>query len=138
MISKSIQFRVRYGETDQMGYVYHGNYAQYFEMGRIQWLRELGISYKKMEEDGIMLPVANLDMQFLKPARFDDLLTLKTSLIERPSAKIMFQYELFNEANELLTTAQVKLVFVDMERNRPTRPPEYLLDKLNELIKNLQ
>lgn len=138
MFSNSIQFRVRYGETDQMGYVYHGNYPQYFEMGRIEWLRELGISYKQMELDGIMLPVAQLDMQFLKPAVYDDLLTLETTLVERPSAKIIFHYELFNENKDLLTTAQVKLVFVNMKTNRPTRPPENLLTLLDDLVQKKQ
>lgn len=114
-----------------MGYVYYGNYAQYFEMGRVEWLRSLGISYKQMEIDGIMLPVVNMNVNYLKPAKYDDLLTLKTSLIKMPTAKIEFDFELFNEANELLTKAYVSLVFIDMKTNRPTRCPEYILDKLD-------
>jgi acyl-CoA thioester hydrolase len=82
MQTHTIQFRVRYGETDQMGYVYYGNYAQYFEMGRVEWLRNLGTSYKRMEESGIMLPVLNLNINYLKPAKYDDLLTLKTTLVK--------------------------------------------------------
>ncbi len=130
MNSDTIQFRVRYGETDQMGFVYYGNYAQYFEMGRTEWLRKLGITYKKMEETGIMLPVMNLNISYFKPAKYDDLLTLKTTLIKMPSAKIEFSYEIFNEENELLTKANTTLVFVNMKTNKPTRAPEYVLKKL--------
>jgi len=133
MISNKIQFRVRYGETDQMSYAYHGNYAQYFEMGRIEWLREMGVSYKKMEETGIMLPVINLNINYKKPAKYDDLLTLKTTLIKTPTVKIEFEYELRNENNELLTTANITLAFVNMKTNRPTKAPEYLLNKLEKL-----
>lgn len=131
MISDKIQFRVRYGETDQMSYAYHGNYASYFEMGRTEWLRKLGVSYKKMEEDGIMLPVINLNTNYLKPAKYDDILTLKTTLVKIPTAKIEFKFEITNQQNELLTTATAVLVFVNMKTNRPTRIPKYLLDKLN-------
>ena len=88
------QVRVRYSETDQMGVVYHGNYAQYFEMGRVEWLRNTGISYKWMEENGVMLPVVSLNMNFKKPARYDDLLRIKTILKSQSSVKIEFDYEL--------------------------------------------
>ncbi|MDO9137604.1 MAG: thioesterase family protein [Lutibacter sp.] len=133
MKSDKIQFRVRYGETDQMGFVYYGNYAQYFEMGRTEWLRKLGITYKKMEADGVMLPVMNLNINYLKPAKYDDLLTLKTILNKLPSAKIEFSYEVYNEENELLTTANTTLVFVNMATNKPTRAPEYVLKKLRDI-----
>lgn len=133
MLSSTIQFRVRYAETDQMSYVYHGNYAQYLEMGRIEWLRNIGISYKKMEETGIMLPVINLNINYLKSAKYDDLLTLKTTLIKKPSVKIDFTYEIYNEQNELLTTANTTLVFINMKTNKPTRPPKYLLEKLTKI-----
>lgn len=133
MKSDKIQFRVRYGETDQMGFVYYGNYAQYFEMGRTEWLRKLGITYKKMEEDGVMLPVMNLSVTYLKPAKYDDLLTLKTTLIKMPSAKIEFSYEVFNEENELLTNANTTLVFVNMKTNKPTKAPKYILEKLQNI-----
>ena len=116
-----------------MQYAYHGNYPQYFEMGRIEWLRSLGVSYKKMEENGIMLPVINLNINYLKPAKYDNLLTLKTTLESKPSAKIIFNYELFF-GNNLITTASSTLVFVNMETNRPTRPPKYILDKIEELF----
>ncbi|MDY7393739.1 thioesterase family protein [Aureibaculum sp. 2210JD6-5] len=130
MLNHEINIRVRYGETDQMKYVYYGNYAQYFEMGRVEWLRNLGMSYKKMEELGIMLPVINMNINYLKPAKYDDLLTLKTILLKEPGFKIEFAYELYNEANELLTKATTALVFIDIERNRPTKAPDYILEKL--------
>jgi len=133
MNSTTIQFRVRYAETDQMGFVYHGNYAQYLEMGRIEWLRELGISYKKMEATGIMLPVISLNINYLKPAKYDDLLSLKTTLAKKPTARIEFNYELYNNDKELLTKASTTLVFVNMKTNKPMKAPEYLLKKLTEI-----
>lgn len=120
------QIRVRYSETDQMGVVYHGNYAQYFEIGRVEWLRNKGISYKWMEDNGIMLPVVSLTINYKKPARYDELLTLKTILKKLSSVKIEFDYELYNEAGELLTIANSILVFVDMKSGRPTAPPTYV------------
>ncbi|MCK7590853.1 acyl-CoA thioesterase [Subsaxibacter sp. CAU 1640] len=127
-----IQLRVRYGETDQMGVVYHGNYAQYFEVGRVEWLRKFGVSYKQMEEDGIMLPVISLSINYKKSARYDDLLKVKTQLVKIPSATIEFDYEIVNEKNELLATGNTSLVFMDINKNRPTRCPKYILDKLQD------
>ncbi len=125
-----ISFRVRYGETDQMGVVYHGNYAQYMEMGRVEWLRDMGISYKKMEENGIMLPVISLHVDYKKPALYDDLITVRTMLKKTPTVKIEFDFEIYNEAREILVEARVVLAFMDMERNRPVRCPQYLLDTI--------
>ena len=125
--------RVRYAETDQMGVVYHGNYAQYFEMGRVEWLRNLGISYKWMEENGVMLPVVSLQMDYKKPARYDDLLRVKTILKSQTSVKIEFDYEIYNEQNDLLTTGYSMLVFVDMKTGRPMVPPSYVTEKINQL-----
>lgn len=127
------QFRVRYSETDQMRVVYHGNYAQYFEVGRVEWLRNKGISYKWMEENGIMLPVVSLTMNYKKPARYDELLTLKTILRKQTTVKIEFDYELYNEANELLTTGNSILVFVDMKTGKPIAPPTYIFELLNRI-----
>ncbi|WP_396184893.1 acyl-CoA thioesterase [Flavobacterium sp.] len=127
------QFRVRYSETDQMRVVYHGNYAQYFEVGRVEWLRNKGVSYKWMEENGIMLPVVSLTMNYKKPARYDELLTLKTILINQTSVKIEFAYELYNEVGELLTTGNSILVFVDMKTARPIAPPAYIFELLNRI-----
>ena len=126
--------RVRYAETDQMGVVYHGNYAQYFEMGRVEWLRNLGVSYKWMEDNGVMLPVVSLEMNYKKPARYDDVLCIKTILKSQNSVKIEFDYEIYNEQNQLLTTGYSMLVFVDMKTGRPIVPPKYVSDKINEIL----
>jgi len=130
MRTNEISFRIRYSETDQMGVVYHGNYAQYLELARVEWLRSLGISYKSMEEGGIMLPVISLSIKYLKSAKYDDLVTVKVILTKKPAVRIEFDYEMKNEAGELLATANTVLVFMDMKRNRPTKCPQILLDKL--------
>ncbi|RYJ41706.1 acyl-CoA thioesterase [Flavobacterium beibuense] len=126
--------RVRYAETDQMGVVYHGNYAQYFEMGRVEWLRNLGLTYKFMEQKGVMLPVVSLTMNYKKPARYDDLLTVRTIFKKQQSVKIEFDYEILNEQGELLTTGNSVLVFVDMKTGRPILPPDYVSEKM-DLVK---
>ena len=131
MLSQSTSFRIRYAETDQMGVVYHGNYAQFFEMGRIDWLRALGISYKSMEKNNVMLPVVSLECNFKKSAEFDDVLTVKTSLKKIPTVKIEFEYEITNQKNELLTTGNTTLAFINMTTKKPMRCPEYILEKLN-------
>ena len=124
------KIRVRYGETDQMGVVYHGNYAQYLEIGRIEWLRSFGISYQKMEDEGILLPVKSLSLNFKKSAVYDEVINVKTKLNKLPRASIEFDYELTNENGELLSTGNTVLVFVNKKTMRPTRCPQYLLDKL--------
>lgn len=133
MKEHEISVRVRYAETDQMAVVYHGNYAQYFEMGRVEWLRNMGVSYKWMEDNGIMLPVVSLTMNYKKPARYDDLLTIKTIFKSQTSVKIEFDYEIYNDKRELLTTGYSMLVFVDMKTLRPTIPTSYVLDKIKDL-----
>lgn len=130
MIENKINIRVRYSETDQMKYVYYGNYAAYFELGRVEWLRKFGVSYKEMEDDGIMLPVINMNIKYHKPALYDDLLTLKTTLLKLPQVKIDFNFTIYNQKDELLTTARTTLVFWDMKRNKPTRAPQNLMDKI--------
>lgn len=135
MFSTSIDFRVRYGETDRMGYAYYGNYAQYFEVARVEALRELGFTYKQLEDDGILLPVRHYDVDYLKPAYYDDVITVKTYIKDEPSAKITFDYEVFNEAEEVITTATVVLVFIDAKTGRPCRPPKEMCDAISERIK---
>lgn len=125
-----INIRVRYAETDQMGVVYHGNYAQYLELGRVEWLRSLGVSYRSMEDNGIMLPVIELNLRYKKSARYDDLLTIKTYLKKIPAVKIEFDYEIWNQENELLVEGNTVLAFIDMKTKRPTKCPDYILDKL--------
>lgn len=125
------QLRVRYGETDQMGVVYHGNYAQYLEVGRLEWLRALDISYKKMEEDGVILPVVSISIKYKKSACYDDVINVKTQLVKPPTASIEFEYEITNEAGEILATANTVLAFINKSTNRPMRCPKFILDKMN-------
>lgn len=122
-----IQVRVRYSETDQMGVVYHGSYIPYFEMGRVEWLRHRGISYKSLEERDIALPIVSMTLNYKKPARYDDLLTIRTKFKKYSSVKIEFDCEIWSEEQELLTTAQFILVFVNMNTGRPMLPPEDVL-----------
>lgn len=130
MNSHKISFRIRYGETDQMGVVYHGNYAQYLEMGRVEWLRSLGVSYKSMEEEGIILPVINLQIAYKKSAIYDDLITVETTLAKSPLVKIEFDYKIYRENGELLATANTVLAFMDKALNKPIKCPAYLLERL--------
>ena len=122
--------KVRYAETDQMEVVHHGNYAQYFEIARLDWLSALGISYKTMEENGVMLPVYELNTKFLRPAVFEDELEIEVQLKELPSVKITFEYLIYNQNKELLTKAFTTLVFMDSKTKKPIRCPQYILEKL--------
>ena len=130
MKSHETYVKVRYAETDQMGVVHHGNYAQYLEIARLDWLSALGISYKTMEENGVMLPVYELNTKFLKPAVFEDELRIEVKLKELPSVKITFEYLIFNQCEDLLTKAYTTLVFMDSKTKKPIRCPQYILDKL--------
>lgn len=126
MKTHEVQVRVRYSETDQMGVVYHGNYLPYFEIGRVEWLRDKGVSYKWMEENGIGLPIVSLTLNYKKPARYDELLTVRTKFKSQTSVKIEFDCEIESEQGDLLTTMQIMLVFVDMKTGRPVAPPDYI------------
>lgn len=123
MFTAEVSFRVRYGETDRMGYVYYGNYAEFYEVGRVEALRELGWNYKDMEDSGILLPVHTFSIKYHKPAFYDDLLTIKTSIREMPRARIRFDYECYNEKGELLNEGETTLVFVSSETKRPCGIP---------------
>jgi acyl-CoA thioester hydrolase len=132
-VKKSLtKLRVRYGETDQMGVVYYGNYAQYLEQGRTEWLRELGFSYKWMEANNVHLPVVQLSIDYKLPAYYDDVLTVVTSLKKIPTFKIEFHYEIYNEKEQLLVTATTSLVFVNSTTKKLMKAPDYLLKKLDE------
>ncbi|MDA9339931.1 acyl-CoA thioesterase [Polaribacter sp.] len=130
MKKSSTKTRVRYSETDQMGVVYHGNYAQFFEMGRTEWLRYLGVTYKDMEMNGIILPVVSLNLTFIKSALYDDILTIHTYLKKEPMVKIEFNYEIKNQLDELICTGSSVLAFIDTKNMKPTRCPDYLLKGL--------
>jgi acyl-CoA thioester hydrolase len=132
MFQYEVQIRVRYSETDQMGYVYYGNYGAYFEVARTEAFRSLGINYKELELSGIMMPVLEMKTRYLRPARYDDLLTIKMMLPTKPKGtRITFEYEVQNEANELLTKGETTLVFVDMNTSRPIPLPESVTSKLD-------
>lgn len=123
--------RVRYAETDQMDIVYYGNYAQYFEVGRTESIRDLGFTYKKMEEMGVRMPVVEMEAKFLRPAHYDDLIRIKTTLKELPMAhSITFFTEVYNEQNKLLTTGKVTLFFIDIRTGKRTVIPETLTNSL--------
>ncbi|MDR1673364.1 MAG: acyl-CoA thioesterase [Bacteroidales bacterium] len=124
--------RVRYGETDQMGYVYYGNYPLYYEVARTEMLRSLGLSYKQMEKDGIILPVRSLEIRYWDAARYDDLLTVKVILKELPGVRIRFFYEIYNDRQVLLNTGETVLVFVNVRTGKPAKAPESLMTELEK------
>jgi len=124
------KIRVRYGETDQMGYMYYGNYAQFYEVGRVEMLRSLGMTYRSMEESGVMLPVLEMRCKYLKPALYDEEITVKVILNKIPGIKIHFRYELFNEQLQLINEGETTLAFVDIKKNKPCLPPEDFLNRL--------
>lgn len=131
MFTTETRVRVRYAETDQMGVVYHGNFFTYFEVARVEAIRELGLSYADMEKMGIILPVIEVQCRYLRPALYDDLLTVKVILKELPvHHKIEFQHEVYNEKKELLATAKIILYFMEAKTMKRTTMPEQLLQKL--------
>lgn len=131
MIKAKTKLRVRYGETDQMGYAYYGVYAQYYEVGRVEAMRLLGFSYKDVEAKGILMPVTDYTISYKKPAFYDDELTIVTTINEVPKgARIIFDYECFNQNDELLNTGKVTLVFLDKAKNKPVAAPEWFLQEL--------
>lgn len=123
MFVHSTHYRVCYADTDQMQYMYYGNYARLYEIGRVEAMRHLGFSYKNFEANGILMPVMDLQAKYLAPARYDELLTIRTTVLELPAARIKFKYEVFNEKQELLNEAFTTLVFVNSTSNRPMRAP---------------
>jgi acyl-CoA thioester hydrolase len=128
MIKTETTLRVRYAETDQMGYVYYGNYAQYYEVGRVEAMRSLGFSYKEMEERGILMPVINLNVNYKKPALYDDEVKIVTMVKTLPNVRITFEYECYNQLDELLNTGSVTLVFIDKLKNKLTMPPDWFMN----------
>lgn len=131
MFTSETQIRVRYAETDQMHVVYHGNYAQYFEVARVESIRQLGFSYSDMESMGVIMPIIELHTKFLRPAHYDDLLTVKVILKELPADhRIEFHHEVYNEQRKLLTTGRVVLYFIDAKTKEKTTMPEPLMKKI--------
>jgi len=135
MYTSETKIRVRYGETDKMGYVYYGIYPLYYEVGRTELMREFDFPYSKIEEMGIMLPVISLDIKYTKAAIYDDLLTIKTIIKELPSARITFYYEVYNQQGELLNNGSTTLVFIDEKSRKPRRAPDELIKRLSPHFK---
>ena len=134
MYTSELRIRVRYSETDRMGYVYYGNYAQYFEVARVEALRNLGFSYRKIEDEGIILPVLSYSVKHLKPAFYDDELLIKVTIKEIPMARIRFDYEVYNEKDELINIADTTLVFISRETNKPCPGPQDFIDALKKFF----
>lgn len=135
MYQSVTKLRVRYGETDQMGYVYYGNYAVYLEVARVEIMRELGFSYKEMEHDGILMPVLHFEIKYVRPAFYDDLITVTTIVKEMPDRRIHFEYELTNEKQQLLSLAKTTLAFVSKTTMKAVRVPEILANLLQPFFK---
>ena len=132
MIKGDIKLRVRYSDTDQMGYVYYGRYASYYEVARVEFFRNLGFSYKKLEEEGIGMPVIDMETKYLLPIKYDEEITIRTRIEKLPSSRIIFHYEILNQNNDLANTAKTTLTFINLLNKKPVRTPKELLD----LIKN--
>lgn len=132
MITGETKIRVRYGETDNMGYVYYGTYAVYFEIGRTELIRQFGLTYKQLEEMGTIMPVNRMNIEYKHPAKYDDILTIITTVKKMPSVRITFHSEIFNQNKNIIATGDVTLVFVDANKRRPIRPPEILISKIKK------
>ncbi|MBL0741624.1 acyl-CoA thioesterase [Chryseolinea lacunae] len=135
MYQSETSIRVRYGETDQMGYVYYGFYAMYYEVARVESLRQLGLTYREIEAMGIIMPVLENKSKYLAPGRYDELLRIVTTLREKPTVRIRFEYEIFNEENKLIHQGETLLAFVDKQTNRPCRPPQAMANVLEPFFK---
>ena len=126
MLISETKIRVRYGETDQMGYAYYGVYAQYYEVGRVEAIRKLGFSYKDVESKGILLPVSDFSINYKRPAFYDDELTIKTIIKEKVhGVRLHFDYEVYNQHSQLLNTGRVTLICVDKQTNKPCKLPPW-------------
>jgi len=134
MKAHETQLRVRYAETDQMGVVYYGNYALYYEVGRAEWLRQFGMTYADLERKGVIMPVTRLDSRFLRPAHYDQLLTIRTSLKEMPKRRITFVSEVMDEDRELLSIGEVTLAFLDKKSMKVINIPSFLMEKIEKGI----
>ncbi|MEJ5303137.1 MAG: acyl-CoA thioesterase [Bacteroidales bacterium] len=133
MIEHTTQLRVRYAETDTMGYVYYGNHPTYYEVARTELMRSLGSSYRKLEEEGIMMPVISLQIHYKQPAFYDDLLNIRTVIKALSPTRITFGYEIFNESGDLINVGETTLIFISSSSKKPVRAPSWFLDLLSEL-----
>lgn len=131
MYTHETTLRVRYAETDQMGFVYYGNYAQYYEVGRVEAIRALGISYKDVERSGIIMPVSKLNIKYVLPAKYDEMLKIVTQVIDKPDKRIIFKCEIYNEADELINFGEVTLAFIDIQSKKSVHIPDFLWQRMN-------
>ncbi|QOI96411.1 MAG: acyl-CoA thioesterase [Flammeovirgaceae bacterium] len=131
MYQSETTVRVRYGETDQMGYVYYGYYAMYYEVARVEALRKLGLTYREIEAMGIIMPVLENHTRFLAPGKYDELLRIVTTIREKPTVRMKFEYEIFNEQGKLINQGETVLAFLDQKTSRPVRPPKPMMDVLD-------
>ena len=130
MLTSETKIRVRYGECDPMGIVYYGNYLLYYEVARSEMLLQNGMSYSEIEKKGILLPVIHADLDYLSSGFYNDLLTVKSTLLELPLVKLKFSYEINNELGTIINKGSTTLVYLDAKTRRPCRAPEYFLDKM--------
>ena len=129
------KLRVRYGETDQMGYCYYGNYAQFFEVGRVEAMRQVGMSYKELEQQGVMLPVSEFQVKYITPALYDDELTVITKITKLKGVRLYFEYEIFNEEKAIVCKASTTLVFVSKDNMKPIQPSEQFTALISKYAK---
>lgn len=130
MFRHTTKLRVRYGEVDRMGYVYHGNYAQYYEVGRVEAMRAFGLSYAELEEQGVMMPVVRMECAYHRPLRYDQEITVVTTIAAMPRVRVDFSYKIFDTEGELLNSGTTQLVFVSSDTMRPMRAPDSFLEAL--------
>lgn len=135
MITGEIKLRVRYSDTDQMGYVYYGRYAIFYEIARVELFRSLGFSYKKLEEEGIGMPVIDMETKYILPIKYDEQIKINTTIENLPSSRISFKYEVYNQNNELANTAKTTLTFINLINKKPVRMPSELLDIIKSNFK---
>ncbi len=135
MINGEIKLRVRYSDTDQMGYVYYGRYASYYEIARVELFRSLGFSYKKLEEEGIGMPVIDMETKYILPIKYDERIKIKTIIENLPLSRICFKYEIYNQNNKLANTAITTLTFINLTNKKPVRMPVKLLDIIKSYFK---
>ncbi|MBW8359160.1 MAG: acyl-CoA thioesterase [Weeksellaceae bacterium] len=132
MIHSIHTLRVRYGETDPMKYVYYGNYAEYFEVGRVELFRSIGMPYDEIENQGIWLPVSEYKIKYLKPALYDQILEIHTYIKKIPGVRIEFEYEIYNESKQMITEAATTLFFLDSTTNRIVKCPDFLMNLIQK------
>jgi len=124
------EIRVRYGDTDQMGYVYYGNYGYYFEQARVEAVRSIGVTYKEIEESGTFMPITRMNIKYIKPAHYDEMLTIKAYIPQLPNRILIFKYDVYNENKELINEGETHMIFVDVHSRKIKTVPNILLDKI--------